>query len=89
MPPRWPRKPDRADPAYRKLEDRLNVAVHLALFAAVNSSLWFFRLVQTAHWPWTLWLTCGWLVLLLAHGIYVFGIADYSENAPATSPKSS
>ncbi len=37
MPPRWPRKPDRKDPAYRRLEDRINFAVHVALFAAINS----------------------------------------------------
>lgn len=86
MPPRWPRKPDRADPAYRKLEDRLNFAVHLAFFAAVNSGLWFFRLVQTADWPWTVWVTGAWAIGLLTHGVYVFGMANYE--APSQSPKS-
>ena len=31
MPPSWPRKPNREDPAYRKLDDRMNFAVHLAI----------------------------------------------------------
>ena len=45
MPPRWPRQPDRNDPAYRKLDDRMNFAIHVALFAVTNSGLWFFRLL--------------------------------------------
>lgn len=47
MPPRWPRKPDPNDPAYRRLENRINFAVHFALFSAVNSGLWFFE--QLGH----------------------------------------
>ena len=43
MPPRWPREPDRRDPAFRKLEDRINFAFHVALFACINSGSWFFR----------------------------------------------
>lgn len=43
MPPRWPRKPDRQnDPEFRKLDDRMNFAVHTALFIATNSGVWFF-----------------------------------------------
>ena len=41
MPPRWPREPDRRDPAYRKLDDRMNFAFHVALSLAINSGLWF------------------------------------------------
>jgi hypothetical protein len=43
MPPRWPREPDRQnDPEYRKLDDRMTFAVHVALFLACNSGVWFF-----------------------------------------------
>jgi hypothetical protein len=42
MPPRWPRKPDRQDPDFRKLDDRMNFAVHVGICATVNSGLWFF-----------------------------------------------
>lgn len=84
MPPRWPRQPDRRDPAYRRLADRMNFAVHVAAFAAGNSTLWFFRLIQTAAWPWALWLTSGWAAILFAHGVYIFAVADYSE--PNTLP---
>lgn len=82
MPPRWPREPDRRDPAFRRLDDRMNFAVHVALFAATNSGVWFFRILQNEAWPWTLWMTVVWVTLLLAHGIYVFAMADYSTAVP-------
>lgn len=91
MPPRWPRKPDRNDPAYRKLDDRMNLAVHVAIFAASNSGLWFFHNFLQAEWPWITWVTGGWLLILVAHGVYILAIADYSQPAIAsqdTSPKS-
>ncbi|HEY9847236.1 MAG TPA: 2TM domain-containing protein [Candidatus Caenarcaniphilales bacterium] len=62
------------------MADRMNFAVHVALFAATNSGLWFFRLLQAEAWPWTLWLTGGWIAILLTHGVYIFGVADYSES---------
>ncbi len=91
MPPRWPRQPDRNDPAYRKLDDRMTFATHVALFAAVNSGLWFFRLAPQkigglatpGGLPETPWITATWALLLLAHAVYVFAIAQYSD--PATS----
>ncbi|WP_017717086.1 2TM domain-containing protein [Kamptonema formosum] len=95
MPPRWPRKPDRRDPDYRRLDDRMNFALHVAIFAASNSSLWFFRNLQPAPWIWTAWVTGTWALLLLAHGIYIFAVADYSnpasespdpEDSPTPSP---
>lgn len=89
MPPRWPRQPDRHDPAYRRLEDRMNFAVHVAAFGACNSTLWFFQLVQTEAWPWILWLTGGWAAILLAHGAYIFAVADYSQPNSLTTDSDS
>ena len=77
MPPRWPRQPDRRDPDYRRLADRMNFAVHVGIFAAINSGMWFFRTLQDQTWPWTLWLTSAWLTVLVAHGLYIFAIANY------------
>jgi hypothetical protein len=77
MPPRWPREPDRNDPEYRRIDDRMNFAFHVAIFAASNSGLWFFNILQKAHWDWAVWLTSSWAILLLAHAIYVFAIAKY------------
>jgi hypothetical protein len=78
MPPRWPRQPDRQDPEYRRLDDRMNLAFHIALFSATNSGIWFFRQFLRADWQWTTWLTLGWLTVVAIHAIYVISIANYS-----------
>jgi len=80
MPPRWPRQPTRQDPAYRKLEDRMNFAVHVALTIAVNSGLWFFHTINADWVPWVRWVTLPWVVVLAGHAVYVFAVADYSPN---------
>ena len=80
MPPRWPRKPDRkTDVAFRRLDDRMTFATHVALCLACNSGMWFVRLLKNADWTWTAWITCLWVAVLVAHGVYIFAIADYSE----------
>jgi len=89
MPPRWPRKPDRNDPAFRRLDDRMNFATHVAIFAAINSGVWFTRLLQSYDWGWTIWLTGLWFAGLVAHGIYVFAIANYSVPTDSASKISS
>ena len=78
MPPRWPRQPDRKDPAYRRLDDRMNFAVHVAAFLAVNSGLWFFHILKQTTESWTTWVTGAWAAVLLVHFIYIAAIADYS-----------
>jgi 2TM domain len=93
MPPRWPRQPDRNDPAYRKLDDRMNFAIHVAIFAVTNSGLWFFRLLgektsplgTPGGLPWTPWLTLSWAALLVAHAVFIFAIANYDEPIPAAT----
>ncbi|NMG19156.1 2TM domain-containing protein [Brasilonema bromeliae] len=85
MPPRWPRKPDRKDPAYRKLDDRMNFAIHVAIFALCNSGLWFFHNLNMITWEWLPWLTVGWMVVLLGHLIYISAIANYSETPPTST----
>jgi 2TM domain len=81
MPPRWPREPDRRDPAYRRLDDRMTFATHVALFAASNSGLWFFQVLYHHSDRWAVWTTAGWAIALMAHGLYVFAIADYSPES--------
>ena len=89
MPPRWPRKPDRKDPAYRRLDDRMNFAVHVAIYAVCNSGLWFFHNLKSAIWEWLPWLTTSWVVILLLHLIYISAIADYSESSAKDLPPKS
>ncbi|MEM6838100.1 MAG: 2TM domain-containing protein [Cyanobacteria bacterium P01_C01_bin.120] len=80
MPPVWPRKPDRRDPAFRKLDDRMTFAVHVAAFAAVNSGLWFAHRINPIWVPWVTKITPIWMVVLFIHAVYIFAMADYSES---------
>ncbi len=79
MPPRWPREPDRNDPEYRKLDDRINFALHVAIYAATNSGVWFFHNLTHATWVWTVWFSGIWGLLLFLHLLYIGTIVDYSR----------
>jgi hypothetical protein len=59
----------------------MNFAVHVALFSASNSGLWFVDIIQKANWSWAATVTGVWAILLLAHAIYIFTIANYSPNS--------
>ena len=78
MPPRWPREPDRNDPDYRRLDDRMDFAVHVGIFLATNSGIWFVHNLKQAEWPWLVDFSGIWFGLLLIHLIYITLIADYS-----------
>ena len=80
MPPRWPREPDREnDPEYRKLEDIINFALHVAFYAAVNSGVWFFHNFNHPDWNWAIPFSLIWGGVLIGHLIYIKAIADYSK----------
>jgi hypothetical protein len=81
MPPRWPRKPDRNDPEYRQLDDRMNFAIHVGIFLTINSGLWFVSGIKNADWPWETGFTLSWLAIVLLHLIYIAAIADYSPKS--------
>ncbi|MEA5509320.1 hypothetical protein VB715_06030 [Crocosphaera sp. UHCC 0190] len=81
MPPRWPRKPDRADPEFRRFDDRINFAVHVAIFLACNSGVWFVHNIKQADWLWITWFSGIWATILLGHLIYIAAIANYSEKS--------
>ncbi|MGD1895356.1 MAG: hypothetical protein ACFB16_00210 [Phormidesmis sp.] len=79
MPPRWPREPDPAnDPPLRRLEDRINFAVHVAGFACVNSGIWLVYTINPGSLPQAKLVTFTMLGILFAHAVYVFAIADYT-----------
>lgn len=82
MPPKWPRKPDRTDPAYRKLEDRINFAVHVAAFTAFNSGLWFFHEFMPGTLLWLPKFSLAWLGILAVHSAWLFAIATYPASDP-------
>ena len=78
MPPRWPRQPDRNDPDYRRLDDRMNFAVHVAVFSTINSGLWFFHNLYHASWSWLINFSGIWSIILLINLVYITAIANYS-----------
>ncbi len=80
MPPRWPREPDRkTDPEFRRLEDIINFAVHVGVYAATNSGLWIVHILSSTEWPWLLWVNGIWFGVLAFHLIYIKAIADYTS----------
>lgn len=81
MPPRWSRIPDRQDSEYRRLDDRMTFATHVAAFSCVNSSLWFFHTLNHTSWDWLVWVTAVSGAILVLHGVYIFAIADYSPDS--------
>jgi len=66
MPLRWIGEPDPGDPLYQDLERRINLALHCAVYGALNSGLWFMELLRHpwSHLP---WFSLGWLLVLLGH----------------------
>jgi hypothetical protein len=70
MPIRWYGPADPADPTYRHFERIVNLTLHGAVFAAVNSGLWF---VQEIRHPWLHLsrLTLPWAAGLLLHASVV------------------
>ncbi|ANV85224.1 hypothetical protein NIES970_21520 [[Synechococcus] sp. NIES-970] len=81
MPRSWPRKPDRkTDPEFRRAEDRMNFIVHVMVYLAINSPIWFTTLIQTTvERPWVKPFSLIWLGILGLHLLYITAIADYSE----------
>jgi hypothetical protein len=73
MPIRWYGPADPTDPTYRHFERIVNLTLHAALFAAINSGLWF---VQELRHPWSHlnWLSLVWAGILLAHGSVVLAL---------------
>jgi hypothetical protein len=70
MPIRWYGPANPEDPIFRHYERIVNLTLHAALFAAVNSGLW---VVQGLRHPWShlAWLSLAWGALLLIHGSVV------------------
>ncbi|MEB3243573.1 MAG: hypothetical protein VKO44_08040 [Cyanobacteriota bacterium] len=81
MPIRWYGPANRDDPTYRHFERVVNLTLHAALFASINSGLWF---VQELRHPWAHldWLTLAWAGLLLLHGSVVVRLRPKPDLPP-------
>lgn len=77
MPIRWYGPADPADPTYRHFARIVNLTLHAALFAAVNSGVWFVE--EMRHpWPQLRWFSLGWAALLLIHASVVIALRPTS-----------
>ncbi|MCT0224569.1 hypothetical protein [Synechococcus sp. CS-1328] len=73
MPIRWYGPADPGDPTYCHFERIVNITLHGAVFAAVNSGLWF---LQELRHPFTHLdlVTLTWGAMLLVHGAVVIAL---------------
>ncbi|GAB4218231.1 MAG: hypothetical protein OHK0012_26190 [Synechococcales cyanobacterium] len=81
MPPKWPRRPTRRDPEFRKLDDRYTLAANAMLFATVCLGAEFFNLLWQAQWSWLPWLAGGWGTVVVINALWVLLIARYDPKA--------
>jgi 2TM domain len=58
--------------ARRHVERKIGFAIHLAVFAAVNTGLILFNLLVVPDRIWAFWPLFGWGIGLLFHGLAVF-----------------
>ena len=70
MPIRWYGPADPADPTYRHFERIVNLTLHAALFAAVNSGLWVVEGLRHP-WPHLETLSLAWGLGLVIHASVV------------------
>jgi hypothetical protein len=47
------------------------LALHIAIYAALNSGLWFYRSITYQDWQWQGWMIIWWALILLGQGIWV------------------
>lgn len=71
MAPKLSRPPDPRDPQYQSLERRINLALHIAIFVALNSGLWFYRSITYQEWQGFGWIVLWWGLIILNQGIWV------------------
>jgi hypothetical protein len=71
MPLKLSRPPDPNDPQYQSIERRLNFALHIAIYVALVSGLWFWHLLTQREHAWLVWLSIWWVLVILGQGIWV------------------
>ena len=57
--------------AEEKIESKILIYKHLALFIAINILLCLINLITSCRISWALWPILGWGIILLAHLYYV------------------
>ena len=69
--PKLSKPPDPNDPEYQALELRVNFYLHLAIYSACNTCMWFIQSITDRVWIWSVWLAVIWGVTIIGHGAWV------------------
>jgi len=58
----------------------MNLALHIAIFAATNSALWFGQTLHHTADAWAIQVTGIWLAAVIGHAVYILAIANYTPS---------
>ena len=69
--PKLSQPPDPNSPEYQNLESQVNFYLHLAIYSACSTCMWFVQSITDNVWIWSVWVAVIWAILILGHGIWV------------------
>jgi Na+/melibiose symporter-like transporter len=69
--PKLSSPPDPNDPEYQTLERRVNFYLHLAIYSACSTCMWFVQSITEKVWIWSVWVAVIWGVAIIGHAIWV------------------
>ena len=69
--PKLLKPPDPNDPEYQTLELSVNFYLHLAIYSACMTCMWFIQSITEKVWLWSVWVAVIWGIIVTAHSIWV------------------
>ena len=69
--PKLLKPPDPNDPEYQTLELRVNFYLHLAIYSACMTCMWFIQSITEKVWIWSIWVAVIWGIGIIGHSIWV------------------
>ncbi|NUN63995.1 2TM domain-containing protein [Pseudanabaena biceps] len=78
--PKLSKPPDPNDPEYQNLERRVNFYLHLAIYSACSTCMWFIQSITEKVWIWSVWVAIVWGILIVSHVIWVFAKEKQVQN---------
>ncbi|SHK61279.1 2TM domain-containing protein [Clostridium cavendishii DSM 21758] len=65
--------------AVKRIMAKRKFLVHLAVYVAVNLMLWTMYIIDGNEHAWPMWVTFGWGIAIISHGIELFTTANSSS----------
>ena len=69
--PKLLKPPDPNDPEDQTLELSVNFYLHLAIYSACMTCMWFIQSITEKVWIWSVWLAVIWGIIVTVHSIWV------------------